>query len=123
MNVKAILAAILLAAAPSAARALSCACAPCPFERPAPCESDPEPPCCGDGEKESAPACSCPHFDAPAALPSEDDAPMTPCPVSAEAPDPDAPLISMVPEASRPPGRDPPSGPIPLFLLNLALRL
>ena len=118
----AVLAALLLGAAPVAAACLACPCVPRPLERPAPCDSEPSKPCCGEPE-EQAPDCRCAHFESQAALPSGDDTPVLPDTTAVEAPALPLHAVSIAPDSVRPPGPDPPTRPTDLYLLNLALRL
>ena len=117
-----LLAALLLLAGPAAKASLACACAPCPLEMPAPCDSSPEPPCCGDTEKPQ-PTCSCAHWDAPELLPMADEAPLPPCTTALEAIELSLDLEAPLAAAAFVDGPDPPPKSVLIFIRDLSLRL
>ena len=118
----AILAALLLFAG-QAARAASCACAPCPLEAGGTCrpEPEPKPPCCGEPEPEKT--CSCVHIAAPEGVPSDVDVITSAATIEAAIPvvavfEDFGEVVSVTPR-----GPGPPTSPVPLFLRDLSLRL
>ena len=115
--------AVLVLFAGQSARAVSCACAPCPLEAGGTCQPNPEPPCCGDSEPKPESTCSCPHFAAPEGVPPGIDA-------AAGAPTVEAtiPIVAVFEEVEvidslSPRGPGPPSAAVPLFLRDLTFRL
>ena len=120
---RAALLAVLVLFAGQSARAVTCACAPCPLEAGGTCKPKPKPHCCGEPEPKQEETCSCAHFAAPEGVPPEIDA-------AASVPNIEAaiPVVAMFEGVEEvvsvtPRGPGPPTGAVPHYLRDLSLRL